>query len=112
MKVAIAANKESLRDQVAPHFGQAKNYIVYDTKTKTFDVYLNPEVSGGKELPPDFLYQKGANVVITFSLGFKAFEKFKEYKIKMYKATENTVLENIKALKRDKIHELSGEDIY
>jgi len=113
MKIAIATNKKgSLKDEVAPHFGQAKNYLIYDTQTKTFDVYPNPEVTGGKLLPPDFLNQKGVKVVIAFSLGFKAYEKFKNYGIGMYKAIEKNISENINAFEHSQLRQLREEDIF
>ena len=58
MKIAIPTNnKKGLEDTVAEHFGRAKNFLIYDTETKSFEIYPNPEVIGGKEFPPDFLYR-------------------------------------------------------
>jgi predicted Fe-Mo cluster-binding NifX family protein len=113
MKIAVATNKKgSLEDEVAPHFGRAKNYLIYDTETKNFVVEPNPEVTGGKLLPPDFLSQKGVGVVIAFSLGFKAYEKFKNYNIEMYKAIEKNISSNIKAFENNQLRKLSEEDIF
>lgn len=113
MKIALATNgKGCLTDMIAPHFGLAKNYLIYDTKTKNFEVCPNPEVTGGKLLPPDLLNQKGVNVVIAFGLGFKAYKKFKNYGIKMYKAVEKDNASNIQLCLDNQLRALGEEDIF
>lgn len=113
MRIAIATNEKGfLKDRVALHFGKAKNFLIYNTKTKSFEVFLNPETSGGKELPPDFLHRQGVEIVIAFGLGPAAFEKFKNYEIEMYKATEGTILDNVQNFKNGKLEKLKKEDIF
>ena len=113
MKIAMAIDqKGDLENYIAEHFGRAKNFLIYNAASNKFTAEPNPEFLGKPELPPDFLHRLKVNTVITFSLGLKAYEKFKKYKIKMYKAIENTVLENIKALKKGELHKLSEEDIF
>jgi len=113
MKIAMAVDKKgSLKERIAEHFGRAKNFLIYDTESDKFDVRKNPEFLGKPELPPDFLHRFKVNAVITFSLGLRAHEKFKSYKIKMYKAIEGTILENITALKEGKLRELTEKDLF
>jgi len=112
MTIVIPTNRKSLKDEVALHFGQAKNFLIYDTETKSFNIYPNPEVAGGTELPPDFLHRQKVEIVITFSLGQMAFEKFKNYNIKMYKAIPGSILENIKKLEKGNLGGLKKEDIF
>jgi len=111
MKIAFATNGNSLKDEVALHFGRAKNFLIYDTEKGSFEVFENPEIRG-KELPPDFLAKQGVKAVIAFSLGPRAFEKFKNYKIEVFKATGGTILENIEKFKEDDLEKLSKEDIF
>ena len=97
MKIAIPTdNGNGLKDAVAEHFGRAKSFLIYDMETKTSNVYPNPEATGGSQLPPDFLYSQGVDAVVVFSLGPMAYNKFKDYRIKMYKAIPGSVSENIK----------------
>lgn len=104
MKIALPTNeKGSLEDPVAFHFGWAKNYLIFDAKTKEFKIFPNPEISGRKELPPEFLNKLGVKVVICFSLGRKAFDKFKEFGIKTYKALEKNISENIEDFQDGKL---------
>jgi predicted Fe-Mo cluster-binding NifX family protein len=111
MKIAFATDGNNLKDKVALHFGRAKNFLVFDTEKETFEVFENPEIKG-KELPPDFLKSQNVDVVIVFSLGPRAFEKFKNYKIEVSKAIEGTILENIEKFKEGKLKKLSKEDIF
>jgi len=111
MKIAFATDGNNLKDKIALHFGRAKNFLIFDIKNETFEVFENPEI-GGEELPPDFLAKQGVEAVIAFSLGPRAFEKFKNYKIEVFKAIEGTILENIEKFKEGKLKNLSKEDIF
>jgi predicted Fe-Mo cluster-binding NifX family protein len=111
MKIAFATDGNNLRDEVALHFGRAKNFLIFDTEKETFEVFENPEIKG-REFPPDFLAKQGVRAVITFSLGPRAFEKFKNYGIKMYKAKEENIFVNIKLFEEEKLSPLSKEDIF
>ena len=112
MKIAIPTNnKKGLEDTVALHFGRASNFLIYDTETESFEIFPNPEVVGGKEFPPDFLYHQGVKVVIVFSLGATAYKKFKNYNIKMYKAIQGTIAANLQKFEDDKLQELKEKDI-
>ena len=111
MKIAFATNGKNLKAEIALHFGRAKNFLIYNTEKDNFELFENPEISG-KELPPDFLNRLKVDAVITFSLGPMAFEKFKNYKIEVFKATDGTILENIEKFKEGELKELSEEDIF
>jgi len=113
MRIVIPINeKGSLNDKVALHFGRANNFLIYDTETESFEIFPNPEVVGGKEFPPDFLYRQGVKAVIVFSLGEMAYKKFKNYNIKMYKAVEDTVLKNLQKVEGNELKELKNKDIF
>ena len=111
VKIAFATNGENLKAKIALHFGRASKFLIYDTLKKSFRIYPNPEISG-KELPPDFLNRLETDIVITFSLGPMAFEKLKKFGIKIYKAKEGTISENIKFFEKEKLSPLSEKDIF
>jgi len=111
MKIAFAIDGNSLKAKIALHFGRAKNFLIYDTEKEIFEVFENPEIEG-KEFPPDFLARQGVKSVIAFSLGPRAFEKFKNYKIEVFKAIEGTILENIEKFKGNELKNLLKEDIF
>jgi predicted Fe-Mo cluster-binding NifX family protein len=113
MKIAFAIDqkknqKVSLRGNIAEHFGRAVSFLVYDTELNKFNIYLNPETNGGTEFPPDLLSRLRVNAVICFALGPKAYKKFKDYNIKIYKAAEKNILENIEDFKNNKLEELKS----
>ncbi len=113
MRIAIPTNnKKGLEDTVAEHFGRAKNFLIYDTETKTSNIYLNPEVAGEAQLPPDFLHGQKVDIIIVFSLGPMAYNKFKNYHIKMYKAIPGSIFENVKRFEKGNLGELKKEDIF
>jgi len=110
MKIAFATNGHNLKAKIAPHFGRVNNFLLYDTEKGDFEVFENPEIEG-KELPPDFLARQKVDIVVTFSLGLRAFEKLKNYKITTLKATEGTILENIEKFKEGKLENLTEKDV-
>ena len=112
VKIAFAINGGNLKAKIALHFGRANNFLIYDTETKTSNVYPNPEATGESQLPPDFLHNQGVDVIVVFSLGPMAFNKFKNYNIKMYKAIQGSILENIKKLEKGNLGGLKKEDIF
>jgi len=113
MKIAIPTDgKKRPEDTVAEHFGRAKNFLIYDTETKISNIYPNPEVAGEAQLPPDFLHSQKVDIIIVFSLGPMAYNKFKNYNIKTYKAIPGSIFENIKKLEEGKLGELKKEDIF
>ncbi|KPJ57035.1 hypothetical protein AMJ49_02655 [Parcubacteria bacterium DG_74_2] len=112
MRIVIPTNnKKGLEDTVAEHFGRASNFLIYDTETESFEIFPNPEVTGGKKFPPDFLYRQGVKAVIVFGLGTMAYKKFKNYNIKMYKAIQGTIAANLQKFEDGKLQELKEEDI-
>ena len=112
MKIALPTNGENLEAEVDPHFGRTQNYLIYDAETKKFEIYPNPEAMGGKELPPEFLNRLGVNIVIVFGLGPKAFDKFEELGIKIYKAVEKNIVGNIKEFQEGALDELKKEKFF
>ena len=112
MKIAVPTDeKGSLDDKVALHFGRANNFLIYNTETKGFEIFANPEVTGGKEFPPDFLHSQGVKAIIVFALGTLAHQKFKNYAIKMYKAIQGTIADNLQKFGDGKLQELKEEDV-
>jgi len=112
MRIAFATNGKSLKAKIWFHFGWAKNYLIYDTKTKRIEIHKNPEILGEKELPPDFLNRLKVDVVITYALGPRAFDKFKKFGIKLYKAIDKNIEENIKEYQKRNLKKLTKKDIF
>ena len=113
MKIAVPTDeKKGLEDTVAEHFGRARNFLIYDTETKISNIYANPEAAGEAQLPPDFLHGQKVDIIIVFNLGPKAYDKFKNYNVKMYKATKGTIQENLEKFKNTQLEKLKKENIF
>ncbi|MCD6500417.1 NifB/NifX family molybdenum-iron cluster-binding protein [bacterium] len=112
MKIALPTNGDRLEDELAFHFGRAENFLIFNTEKENFEIYPNPEVKGKAILPPDFLKGLGVNVVICFSLGPRAFNLFKSYKIETKKAVKKNIKENINLFQKGKLKDLAKEDIF
>lgn len=106
MQIAFPTNGEKLEAEISFHFGRVQNYLIYNTQTKEFKIYLNPEVIGKQESPPDFLNRLGVNAVIVFNLGPKAFDKFRKYGIELYEAINKNIKENIKEFQKGNLSPL------
>lgn len=112
MQIAIPTDeKGSLDDKVALHFGKANVFLIYNTETKDFEIFPNPEIKREKEFPPDFLHRQGVKAIIVFALGRMAYQKFKNYDIKMYKAIPGIISTNLQKFEDGKLPELKEEDI-
>jgi len=113
MKIAVPTdNKNGVNDKLAEHFGRAKNFLVYDTKTKKFEIFENPEAVGSGEFPPDFLHRQKIGAVIVFNLGPMAYNKFQNFRIEMRKAVQESIADNLKKFEEDELRELMKEDIF
>jgi len=112
MKIAIPTNGKILKDEVVSHFGKAKFFLVFNTKTNSFKIYQNPEAVGETELPPAFLNKLGVDIIICFSLGPRAIELCKKLGIKTEKAVKRSISENIKLSQKSKLRDLEEKDIF
>lgn len=112
MKIALPTDGNKLEDDIALHFGKAKNFLIFDTEKKDIKIYPNPEIKGEATLPPDFLKNLGVDAVICFGLGLRAFNLFKNHKIKTKKAVEKNIKENINFFQKNELRDLTEEDIF
>ena len=85
MKIAFPTNGTNLNAELFLHFGKSKNYLIYDTDTKDFEIKLNTsEHMWGKWLPPELIKKFGAQVIIVCELWPKALELFNKLNIEVY----------------------------
>ena len=112
MKIAFPTDGNKLEDEICLHFGRAKNFLIFNTEKRDIKIYPNPEARGEAILPPDFLRELDVDMVICFSLGPRAFNLFKNYKIKTKKAVKKTIKENINLFQKGKLKDLTKKDIF
>ena len=77
MRVAVA----SMNEQVAEHFGLCESFLIYDSVTKQAYVFPNPGHKPG--FLPNFLADKGVEVIIAGGMGGGAVQIFIERDIEV-----------------------------
>ncbi len=112
MKIALTAKEQTLDSELDPHFGRAKNFIVYEVETKTFTVHDNSQnlnaAQGAGIQSAQNISRLGAEALITGNVGPKAFMALKEAGIKIYLAPVGTVAAAIQAFEQNSLEEASS----
>ena len=100
MKIAVTSIDNKLESSMDPRFGRAKYICIYDTETKEekfIDNEKNLNVAhGAGTQAASTMIKNNVNILITGSVGPKAFEVLKDLDIKMFAGkSEHTIMENI-----------------
>lgn len=110
MKVCfpVETNK-GLESAVYGHFGSAATFVVYDTETNTVDTISNQDLGHehGMCNPLKALDGKSVQAIVVGGIGAGAISKLNAMGIKVYKAGEGTVENNITLLKSNSLSELT-----
>lgn len=106
MKVILPVESKSLDVPVCPSFGRTPLFVLVDTEKGTEEFLDNGAAAsqGGAGIKASqMLSDNGAEAVITYRLGQNAADVLIAANIKIYKAQEGTVKENIKKFKEGKL---------
>lgn len=98
MKVAIPVNEKSMEDGVCQSFGRTQYFLIYDleSKEKSFIDNTAAASQGGAGIKAaQTIVDSGAKALITFRCGENAAQVINAAEIKMYKAIDNSIQENI-----------------
>lgn len=110
MKLALPVESKSLDVSVCPSFGRTPFYVLYDTETGNHEFLDNSAVAsqGGAGIQAaQTLVDHSAEAVITWRCGDNAAQVLNAAKIKLYKAQDGSILENIEKFKNEKLSLLS-----
>jgi predicted Fe-Mo cluster-binding NifX family protein len=113
MKIAITALKNNLESLLDPRFGRAKFICIYDTEKKEekfIDNGQNLNVAhGAGTQAASTVLEHNVEVLITGSVGPKAFDVLKDVNIRMFEGKpEHTVMENIIMFKDNALNEITS----
>jgi predicted Fe-Mo cluster-binding NifX family protein len=116
MKIVLTAKGKEASSPVDERFGRAEYFILYDDAAQTYSVINNPgqyENSGAGVKASQIVIDAGAEVVITGSLGPKAFMVLRDAGIRGYQNHPGTLEEMVVAFKEEKLQELltPGEEV-
>ncbi len=110
MKVAFPTQQNfGLESTVYNHFGSAVFFIVADTETSTFETVVNPDRDHvhGQCQPLKALNGTPADAIVVGGIGKGALQKLLDAGIKVYRASEGTVSENLERIKTNRLIEFS-----
>ncbi|XCH79143.1 MAG: NifB/NifX family molybdenum-iron cluster-binding protein [Candidatus Dehalobacter alkaniphilus] len=113
MKIAIPVDDNSMDTSVCISFGRAPYFLLYDTETEENNFLDNSAAAsqGGAGIKvAQNIVDSGAEAIITPRCGENAAEVLKAAEIALYKNTNNSIRDNIEALKEGKLNLL--DDIH
>ncbi len=106
MKLIIPVESKSLKAPVCPSFGRTPLFVLFDTENKSHEFLDNGAAAsqGGAGIKAaQMLVDSGATALITYRCGENAAEVLNAANIKMYKAEDGSVEENIAKYKEEKL---------
>ena len=112
MKVCFPVESDKgLDSEVYGHFGTAPNFVVFDTETKSIGVINNQDLGHvhGMCNPLKALDGKMVDVIVVGGIGAGAISRLNELGIKVCRASEGTVRENLGLFESNQVPELTIE---
>ena len=106
MRIAIPVDDNNIKGNVCVSFGRAPYFMFYDTDSNDSSFILNSAANsqGGAGIKAaQIIADNEADVLITPRCGQNAAEVLDAAKIKIYKASNSTIEENLNELKNDKL---------
>lgn len=112
MKVCVPTrDNNGMEGTVEQHFGKAPTYTILDTDSGEISVIPNTsEHMGGVDLPPEFLYKNGVEIMLCAGLGHRAVKIFESYGIDVFVGAGGTVQEAIEAWEAGQLNNASAEN--
>ena len=114
MKVCFPINtNEGVESIPYNHFGSAKMFIIVDSETKEVNTIDNGNLGHehGKCQPIKALCGKTVDAVVVSGIGQGAISKLNSMGIKVFRAEEVTVADNMKLINENKLKEFDSTHI-
>lgn len=106
MKVVVPIESKALEAPVCPSFGRTPLFVLFDTESGTHEFLDNGAAAsqGGAGIKAaQMLADNGAAALITYRCGENAAQVLKAAGVKMYKAQNGSVTDNIADFKDGKL---------
>ena len=110
MKVALPIQENiGLDSHVYSHFGSARYFVIFDTESGLVDVSENPDRdhTHGQCQPINALGDRPVDAVVVGGIGGGALRKLMAAGIKVYRAVEGSVRENVALIKSGRLPEFT-----
>lgn len=110
MKIAVSAKSPAPEGDVASQFGRAANFLVFDTENDRWQFVDNASARfathGAGIQAAQTVCRLGVQVVITGSVGPKAFDVLVAGGVKVYRGDARTALKAMEAFRQGQLSEL------
>lgn len=106
MKIAIPAENRNIDSNVCASFGRAPYFLIYDIETKesTFKENTAAASTGGAGIKAaQIIVDEKVNALLTVQLGENAAKVLKGADVRIYKAIDASIKENIESFAADKL---------
>jgi predicted Fe-Mo cluster-binding NifX family protein len=115
MNIAVTSQGNNLDSQIDPRLGRTKFFIVYDLEKDEFAAMdnkqnLNAPQGAGIQAAQNII-GTGSEAVITGNCGPKAFRVLSAGDVKVFKAVDGTVKENIEKYRSGELNEMSDANV-
>jgi predicted Fe-Mo cluster-binding NifX family protein len=115
MNIAVTSQGNNLESQIDPRLGRTKFFIVYDLEKDEFAAMdnkqnLNAPQGAGIQAAQNII-GTGSEAVITGNCGPKAFRVLSAGDVKVFKAVDGTVKENIEKYRSGELNEMSDANV-
>ncbi|MDI6786478.1 MAG: NifB/NifX family molybdenum-iron cluster-binding protein [bacterium] len=106
----VKLNK-GLDSEVYSHFGSAPTFVVFDTETKSIDTINNQDLGHAHGMcnPLQALDGKMVEIIVVGGIGVGAISKLNKMGIKIYRAINGTVQDNIESFENNIMSEINIE---
>ena len=115
MKVAFTTIGENLDSPLDPSFGRARNFLIYDLQTQTFEIISNQQnlsaAQGAGIQAAQTIVKSGSQVLITGHCGPKAFRVLEASRIKVFNTDAPTVADALNRYRDGQLTEASSANI-
>ena len=106
MKIAMPVDDRSMETSISQHFGRAPYFLIYDTGSKE-SIFLDNSAAisqGGAGIKAaQIIVDNKVGALLTPRCGENAAEVIKKANIKMFKAINDSIKDNIDALNAGKL---------
>lgn len=106
MKIAIPVWEKSMNCNICESFGRTPYFLIYDMDTEKSEFIDNSAVAsqGGAGIKAaQTIVDNKVNALLTMRCGKNAAEVFNAGNVKIYKVINNSIKDNIQAMKQEKL---------
>lgn len=114
MRIVVTSNGADLDASASPVFGRCPTYVFVDTESMDFEAVENPatEAAGGAGIQvAQFVVERGAQAVVTGSVGPNAFDVLQSAGVPIYRFGGLTVREAVEAFKAGELQPIAEASI-